>query len=56
MTEYEMSGKPYSQKSGLKIHTNEQIFQVMTTSVCHIVILPHIILLYVAAHQRGGEV
>ena len=30
VTEYEMSGKPYSQKSGLKNHTNEQIFQVMT--------------------------
>ena len=28
--EYEMQGKRYSQKSGLKIHTNEQIFQVMT--------------------------
>ena len=31
VTEYEMSGKPYSQKSGLKIHTNERIFQVMTS-------------------------
>ena len=30
VTEYEMSRKPYSQKSGLKIHTNELIFQVMT--------------------------
>ena len=30
VTEYEMSGKPYSQKSGLKNHTNERIFQVMT--------------------------
>ena len=30
VTEYEMSGKPYSQKSGLKNHTNELIFQVMT--------------------------
>ena len=30
VTEYEMSGKPYSQKSGLKTHTNERIFQVMT--------------------------
>ena len=29
VTEYEMSGKPYSQKSGLKNHTNERIFQVM---------------------------
>ena len=27
-----MSGKPYSQKSGLKNHTNKQIFQVMTHS------------------------
>ena len=30
VTEYEMSGKPYSQKSGLKNHTNERIFRVMT--------------------------
>ena len=30
VTEYEMSGKPYSQKSGLKSHTNERMFQVMT--------------------------
>ena len=30
VTEYEMSGKPYSQKSGLKNHTNERMFQVMT--------------------------
>ena len=30
VTEYEMSGKPYSQKSGLKNHTNERIFKVMT--------------------------
>ena len=29
VTEYEMS-KPYSQKNGLKNHTNERIFQVMT--------------------------
>ena len=29
VTEYEMSGRPYSQKSGLKNHTNERIFQVM---------------------------
>ena len=36
MTDYEMSGKPYSQKSGLKNHTNERIFQVMTLSVCHL--------------------
>ena len=28
--EYEMSGKPYSQKSGLKNHTNDRILQVMT--------------------------
>ena len=26
----EISGKPCSQKSGLKNHTNERIFQVMT--------------------------
>ena len=25
-----MSGEPYSQKSGLKNHSNERIFQVMT--------------------------
>ena len=30
LTEYEMSDKPYSQKSGLKNYTNERIFQVMT--------------------------
>ena len=71
VTEYEMSGKPYSQKSGLKNYTNERMFQVitslwpgnensykwanvpgnnqiMTLSIHHIVILPHIILLYVA--------
>ena len=30
VTEYEMSAKPYSQKSRFKNHTNEQIFQVMT--------------------------
>ena len=30
VTEYEMSGKPCSQKSGLKNHTNGRIFQVMT--------------------------
>ena len=30
VTEYEMSGEPYSQKSGWKNHSNEQIFQVMT--------------------------
>ena len=30
VTENEISGKPYSQKSGLKNHTNERIFQVMT--------------------------
>ena len=29
VTEYNMSGRPYSQKSGLKNHRNEQIFQVM---------------------------
>ena len=28
--EYEMSREPYSQKSGWIIHSNEQIFQVMT--------------------------
>ena len=27
--EYEMSGEPYSQKSGWIIHSNERIFQVM---------------------------
>ena len=60
VTEYEMSGKPYSQKSGLKNHTNGRIFQVMTwydqlitPSVRHIVILPHIILLYVAPLEVG---
>ena len=26
VTEYEMSGKPYSQKNGLKNHTNERFF------------------------------
>ena len=31
VTEYEMSGKPYSQKSGLKTHTNERILKVMTS-------------------------
>ena len=30
VTEYEMSGEPYSQKSGWIKHSNEQIFQVMT--------------------------
>ena len=30
VTENEMSGEPYSQKSGWKNHSNEQIFQVMT--------------------------
>ena len=30
VTEYEMSSKPYSQKSGLKNHTNQRILQVMT--------------------------
>ena len=30
VTEYEMSGEPYSQKSGWIIHSNERIFQVMT--------------------------
>ena len=30
VTEYEMSGKPYNQKSGLINLTNERIFQVMT--------------------------
>ena len=29
VTEYEMSGEPYSQKSGWINHSNEQIFQVM---------------------------
>ena len=28
-TEYEMGGKPYSQKSGWINHSNELIFQVM---------------------------
>ena len=42
LTEYEMSGEPYSQESGLINHSNVQIFQVMTPSVRHIVILPHI--------------
>ena len=28
VTEYEMSGEPYSQKSGWIIHSNERIFQV----------------------------
>ena len=31
--------KPYSQKSGLKMLTNEQISQVMTASVCHYTII-----------------
>ena len=30
VTEYEMSGEAYSQKSGWIIHSNERIFQVMT--------------------------
>ena len=30
VTEYEMSGEPYSQKSGWINHLNERIFQVMT--------------------------
>ena len=30
VTEYEMSGESYSQKSGWKIHSNERIFKVMT--------------------------
>ena len=30
VTEYEMSGEPYSQKSGWINHSNERIFQVMT--------------------------
>ena len=34
--EYEMSGKPYSQKSEWINHSNEPIFQVMTPSVLHI--------------------
>ena len=29
VTVYEMSGEPYSQKSGWIIHSNERIFQVM---------------------------
>ena len=29
VTEYEMSGEPYSQKSGLIKHSNEGIIQVM---------------------------
>ena len=29
VTEYEISGEPYSQKSGWIKHTNERIFQVM---------------------------
>ena len=29
VTEYEMSGEPYSQKSGWIKHTNERIFQVI---------------------------
>ena len=41
-----MSGEPYSQRSGLINLSNERIFQVMNPSACHIVILPHIILLY----------
>ena len=32
---YEMSGKPYSQKSGCINHSYERIFQVMTTSIRH---------------------
>ena len=34
MTVYKISGKPYSQKSGLKNHTNEQIFQVNEQYFC----------------------
>ena len=30
VTEYEMSGEPYSQNSGWIKHSNERIFQVMT--------------------------
>ena len=30
VTEYEMSGDPYSQKSGWINHSNERIFQVLT--------------------------
>ena len=30
VTEYEMIGKPYSQKSGWINHSKERIFQVMT--------------------------
>ena len=33
MTEYEISGEPYSQKSGLITHSNELIFQVCSHSV-----------------------
>ena len=36
VTEFEMSGKPYSQKRGWINHSNEPIFQVMTPSVLHI--------------------
>ena len=38
MTENEMSGEPYSLKSGWINHSNEPFFQVMTPSVHHIVI------------------
>ena len=30
VTEYEMSGEPYSQKRGWRNHSNERTFQVMT--------------------------
>ena len=33
VTEYKMSGEPYSLKSGWKNHSNEQVFQVMTFKI-----------------------
>ena len=42
---YEMSGKTTVKRADF--HSYERIFQVMTTSVRHMEILPHIISLYV---------
>ena len=51
MTEYEISGEPYSQKSGWITHSNELIFQVCS----HSVLLPvKANIAQLGAHYSGG--
>ena len=50
-----MRGKPYSQKSGLKIHTNEHIFRSPYSITCITTYnSTSALCTFPPAHQRGG--